>query len=151
MPTMPGMTELDTLQLDESSCTASQNRYECDLDSTKLSTHDDLVAACEEAGGQIYLQSDAISCSVVESGQEFVWGISFSSLPHCFASTCDIDKVAKDLDGFIDDAVVEFEEGFSFLFESVECTSPESSAYGTSLQAASFAVASIMGAAWIVL
>jgi hypothetical protein len=28
--------ELATLQLDESSCTALQNRYECDLDSTKL-------------------------------------------------------------------------------------------------------------------
>jgi hypothetical protein len=70
-------TDLDTLELDESSCTASQNRYECDLDSTKLSSHDDLVAACEEAGGQIYLQSDAISCSVVESGREIVWALAF--------------------------------------------------------------------------
>jgi hypothetical protein len=50
---------------------------------------------------------------VVGSGQELVWGIRFLSLPHCFASTCDVDKVAKDLEGFIDDAVVEFEERFS--------------------------------------
>ncbi len=78
-------------------------------------------------------------------------GFSFSSLPHRFALTCDVEKVANELDGYIDEAVVQFEEGLSAVFESAECTSPDSSAYGTQLQAASFAVASIMGAAWIVL
>ena len=122
------------------------------LDSTTLASHDDLVTACEQVGGQTYLQSDSIICNVVESGQEIVFGIRFLSLPHCFASTCDVEKAAKDLDGYIDEAVVEFEAGLSFLFESVECTSPDSSAHGMSLQAASFAVASIMtAAAWLVL
>ena len=126
-------TELDNFEPDDSACTApSQNRLECDvtLDSTTLASHDDLVDACEQVGGQTYLQSDSISCNVVDSGQEIVFDIRFLSLPHCFASTCDIEKVANDLDGYIDEAVVQYEAGFSFLFESVECTSPDSSAHG---------------------
>jgi hypothetical protein len=144
-------TDLEDIELGDSACVVvSQNRYECDfyLDSTTLPSHDDLVAACEQVGGQTYLQSDSISCNVVDFGDTSSFSYHFLSFPHCFASACDVEQVANDGYLLIDEAVVDdIEDGYPNSVDSVECNLLSSQSFPPSI-APSFASSSAPSASF---
>lgn len=131
----------------EDVCTQNENSFVCEVDSSQLSTHDDLVDACAEVGGTIYLQSDSLYCLIQDSGVEYEFSVSFKNLPHCFASTCDLEKVAEFLD-FGEDAVEDYEALLSFIFESVECSSPAPGSYGFRLNASPFGGGIVIAFLW---
>ena len=137
--------ELDSQDLNDNACHVTNDNtvFDCTLDSSKLESHDDLVAACDQVGGTTYLQTDGLNCKIVESGQTIEFVIRFVKLPHCLASSCSVDDVADKLD-FFDEAAEEYETFLSFIFESVECVSFDpSSGWKVSLGMTSVAVASL--------
>jgi len=144
--------ELDSENLDDQACTPDgETFFECLLDSTKLSTHDAVVAACGQVNGKSYLQSGGVSCKITGDGVTAEFIIRFIELPLCLASSCDADETAELLDvaGQIEE---DYEESLSFIFESVECNTLDSSlAYGLSPKA-SFGVTSVVAViSWFLL
>jgi len=143
--------ELESQDLDDQVCNFDDETfYECSLDSTKLSTHDAVVAACGQVNGKSYLQSGGVNCTITGDGVTAAFIIRFIELPECLAPSCDADEVAELLD-FASQIEAEYEE---FLSEtgSVECITLDSSlAYGLSPKA-SFGVASVVAViSWFLL
>lgn len=132
-------TELGSEELSDDFCTSTAAGFECTLDSTELSTHNALVSACDQVGGTTFLQSDALSCMITDDGTVLEFQINFRYLPHCFATSCNIDEVARELDSSGEEAAQLYEVSFASLFDSVQCINsspdPSSMAFGLNLNA----------------
>jgi hypothetical protein len=128
-------TELDSEQLGDEICTVTGSYFDCTLDSSKLSTHDALVSGCEQVGGTTYLQSDSLNCKIVDSGQTIEFDIKFIALPHCLAPSCDVKEFAEEV-RFADETAQVYEEALAYIFDSVQCSSPDPSslAFGLSVK-----------------
>lgn len=80
--------------------TTAAGENECTFDSTSLASHDNLVSACLEAGGQSYLYSYSITCNTVfADGSKAVINFKDMNEPECIAPSCTTDDLNEYVDG----------------------------------------------------
>lgn len=121
--------QLGSQDLSDRICTVldnKNNKFACTLDSKLLFTtaHDDVVTACQMAGGMTYLQKNDVYCKIQDYPAQYEFHIGFQNAPQCLASSCKNDEAQELLlsNNFADKAAKQYEATLSFIFARVECS-----------------------------
>lgn len=96
---------------------------ECVFDGKTFSSFNNVVSACEEAGGNKYLYSDTLNCEVLESGVT-VKKIQFRSvdIPECTPDSCNANQVSEEIESLVDEVAQHYEDGLSNRFQKAQCS-----------------------------
>jgi len=96
---------------------------ECNYDSKMLSTHSDLVFACEQVGGVSYFLSFSTYCTYWDNGREYESTYNYIDIPDCVATTCSMGQANERLQDHEDELDINAEAGISSLgYTNVECS-----------------------------
>lgn len=101
---------------------ADAGTLDCTLDSTLLLTHEAATDACGIVGGNTYLYSDTLGCTITENGMTLHISINFVDIPECVADTCNLDELSEELNNIASEAAQYYEDELSRQFDNVQCS-----------------------------